>query len=78
MLLQTPGSFILVYVLASQPGNNLFSWITYCFTGTLQMMLLIMCLIFGWRERNARRISRATEDSEETLLYPKDIVEDNE
>ncbi|KAI9310229.1 hypothetical protein BX666DRAFT_1286867 [Dichotomocladium elegans] len=52
MLLQTPGSALFVYSLAVRPGTNWTAWITYLVTGLLQGTLLVMCII--WHYRNKR------------------------
>jgi uncharacterized protein with PQ loop repeat len=51
MLMQSPGSFLLAYSLAVRPGVNWTSWITYFVSGTLQGMLLAMCIAWALRER---------------------------
>ncbi|CDH59460.1 hypothetical protein AGABI1DRAFT_63949 [Lichtheimia corymbifera JMRC:FSU:9682] len=52
MLLQTPGSALFVYSLAVRPGTNWTAWITYLVTGCLQGTLLVMCIV--WHFRNKR------------------------
>jgi len=54
MLIQCPGSFIFVYSLAIQPGTNPTSWLSYFVTGTLQGILLSMCIVFHYREIHGR------------------------
>lgn len=56
MLIQTPGAFILVYALASRPGNNFTNWITYVVAGSLQAFLLAACIVFWLRERKENKI----------------------
>ncbi|KAI8985378.1 hypothetical protein BDB01DRAFT_83121 [Pilobolus umbonatus] len=52
MMLQTPGSALFVYSLIVRPGTNWTAWITYLVTGLLQGTLLIMCIV--WHFRNKR------------------------
>ncbi|RKP22758.1 hypothetical protein SYNPS1DRAFT_4234, partial [Syncephalis pseudoplumigaleata] len=51
MLIQTPGSFIFVYTLASREGTNWTTWITYLVSGSLQGVLLAMCIVWHQREQ---------------------------
>jgi len=46
MLIQCPGSFIIVLFLAIQPGTNWTTWITYFAGGTLQGALLLLCIYY--------------------------------
>ena len=55
MLMQTPGSFILVYTLSNVPNAKLSTWITYVVTGVLQCCLLVMCIIFTIRDRRREK-----------------------
>jgi uncharacterized protein with PQ loop repeat len=50
MVMQSPGSFLLAYSLAIRPGVNWTSWITYFVSGTLQGILLFMCIAWSLRE----------------------------
>ncbi|KAG0145799.1 hypothetical protein CROQUDRAFT_45222 [Cronartium quercuum f. sp. fusiforme G11] len=52
MLMQTPGSFVFVYSLAVRPGVNWTTWIVYFVTGTLQGLLLILCIIWKIRQKS--------------------------
>jgi hypothetical protein len=62
MILQVPGSFILVFSLYSTPGSNWTSYISYLISGLLQASLLIVCLsIQNASEENVS-------EEEETLL----------
>ncbi|GBB94758.1 hypothetical protein RclHR1_02410004 [Rhizophagus clarus] len=51
MLLQTPGSFLFAYSLASSPGTRWSTWIVFLITGCLQGTLLIMCICWYYREK---------------------------
>lgn len=53
MIIQTPGSFIFVYSLAVRPGVNWTTWIVYLVTGTLQGILLILCVAWKIRQKSA-------------------------
>lgn len=46
MLMQTPGSFLFCVTIASSPGTNITSWITYFVGGCLQGALLILCIYY--------------------------------
>jgi len=52
MCLQTPGSFVWAYSLASREGTDWSSWVVYCVTGVLQGSLLIMAIIFETRRHD--------------------------
>ncbi|PKC04213.1 hypothetical protein RhiirA5_316089 [Rhizophagus irregularis] len=52
MLLQTPGSFLFAYSLASSPGTRWSTWIVFLITGCLQGTLLIMCICWHYREKH--------------------------
>ncbi|KAG5457410.1 MAG: hypothetical protein BJ554DRAFT_2587 [Olpidium bornovanus] len=60
MMLQAPGGFLLAYTIAGRPGTNWTSWITYVATGILQGALLLMCVV--WRYRNRSTPLRSPED----------------
>ncbi|RUS32389.1 hypothetical protein BC938DRAFT_475540 [Jimgerdemannia flammicorona] len=49
MMLQTPGSALFVYTLATAKDTNWTTWITYAVTGMLQGLLLIMCIVWHYR-----------------------------
>ncbi|OUM64096.1 hypothetical protein PIROE2DRAFT_28259, partial [Piromyces sp. E2] len=51
MLIQCPGSFILVIFLAIQPGTNWTTWITYFAGGTLQGILLMLCIYYSYKNK---------------------------
>lgn len=52
MMIQTPGTAVFIYSLILRPGVNWTSILSYCFTGTLQGALLILCVV--WKFRQAR------------------------
>ncbi|KAI8591210.1 hypothetical protein BDZ88DRAFT_411737 [Geranomyces variabilis] len=49
MLMQTPGGFLMAYSLYIQPSANWTSWLPYLICGSLQGLLLIMCIVFTLR-----------------------------
>ncbi|ORX85336.1 hypothetical protein BCR32DRAFT_217141 [Anaeromyces robustus] len=65
MLIQCPGSFILVLFLAIQPGTNWTTWITYFAGGTLQGILLILCIYYNLKNGNNNYVNYETEPESE-------------
>lgn len=55
MCIQTPGSFVWAVSLATREGTRWSSWATYVVTGTLQGVLLVMCVSFELSDRAERR-----------------------
>lgn len=53
MCLQVPGSAIFVYSLALQPGTDWSSLAAYVLTGALQLVLLVLCIAWRFRQRRA-------------------------
>lgn len=49
--IQAPGSYIFVWSLANTPGTNVSTWITFLVSGTLQSVLLALCIIYHRREK---------------------------
>jgi uncharacterized protein with PQ loop repeat len=66
LLLQAPGSFLVVF-FQIRYHENLSSWLTFFVTGVQQIILLILCLVFEIRKR---RTKKATE--EEYLIQQVD------
>ncbi|RIA99194.1 PQ loop repeat-domain-containing protein [Glomus cerebriforme] len=54
MLLQTPGSFLFAYSLASSKGTRWSTWIVFLITGCLQGTLLVMCICWHYREKREK------------------------
>ena len=52
MLMQCPGSFMMVISLSLQPGANWTSWMMYFIGGIMQGMLLMMCIFIVARDRS--------------------------
>lgn len=53
MCLQVPGSAIFVYSLALQPGTDWSSLAAYVLTGVLQLVLLVLCVAWTFRQKRA-------------------------
>ncbi|SPO20540.1 uncharacterized protein UTRI_00016 [Ustilago trichophora] len=53
MCLQVPGSAVFVYSLALQPGTDWSSLAAYVLTGALQLVLLVLCVAWRFRQRRA-------------------------
>jgi hypothetical protein len=66
MLIQTPGSFLLVYSIAIQEGTNWTSYLNYIASGTLQAVLLVMCLVF-WNTEMKRTGYQSIEDEDNVV-----------
>ena len=79
MLMQTPGSFLLVYALASKPGTNWTTWITYLTSATMQGILLVMCVMYRKRQRRIRLAAeRADGRVTPAGIYWEDIEEEQD
>ncbi|ORX50329.1 hypothetical protein BCR36DRAFT_290303 [Piromyces finnis] len=75
MLIQCPGSFILVIFLAIQSGTNWTTWITYFVSGTLQGFLLILCIYYTFKKnQNHQFLSPIDEYSENETNNPNSNV----
>jgi len=78
MCIQSPGSFLFAYSLATRPGVNWSTWITYLCTGILQTTLLGMCIAWRTREkredRKGKGVARGDGNVDETtaLLASRD------
>eukprot|EP00158_Paraphelidium_tribonemae_P004675 Partr_v1_DN26905_c0_g1_i3_m7372 putative PQ loop repeat protein len=72
MIMQSPGSFLIVYSLASREGTNISTWITYFITGVLQLILLLLCVSYWVRDRKLKRKASIkfaeTDDEDSTRL----------
>lgn len=85
MLVQTPGSFLFVYSLATREGTRWTTWIVFLITGCLQGTLLIMCICWYYREQREKCIEEPIVDvpNERTALLntpndPSSIIVDDE
>jgi len=54
MCIQTPGSFVWALSLAAREGTAWSSWLVYVVTGSLQGILLVMCVAFEVKEKRLR------------------------
>ncbi|KAF2204668.1 PQ loop repeat protein-like protein [Delitschia confertaspora ATCC 74209] len=71
MSIQTPGSFVFAGSLYARLGPNGWSaWGLFIMTGCLQGCLLVMSLIFLYRERKARKEALNEADGEGTEREP--------
>ncbi|EEB09806.1 CTNS domain-containing protein [Schizosaccharomyces japonicus yFS275] len=75
MLVQTPGGFLITYIISQLPGTNWSSYIMYLISASLQGTLLMLCLYyvrqerhFGYSQLNQDAIEAETErEAVETL-----------
>eukprot|EP01136_Pigoraptor_vietnamica_P002794 Opistho-1_new@31226 len=51
MMIQTPGTFVWTYFLASGNDASVTTWLPYLTTACLQGSLLVMCIVFWFRNR---------------------------
>ncbi|KAG6864190.1 hypothetical protein C0991_011689, partial [Blastosporella zonata] len=51
MCIQSPGAVLMVLSIALRPGTNWTSWVTFAVSGIMQGSLLIMCVVFYFRQR---------------------------
>jgi len=76
MCIQSPGSFLFAYSLATREGTNWSSYIVYLCTGILQAVLLGMCIVWRMREdredRKGKGVARDTVDETTALLRDED------
>ncbi|KAF3941832.1 hypothetical protein ABW19_dt0209926 [Dactylella cylindrospora] len=77
MCLQTPGSFVWAYSLATREGTDWSSWIVYCVTGILQGSLLIMAIIFE-RRRKSEEADAALFVDHEDRIFEEEYVHEAE
>lgn len=72
MLMQTPGSFIFCYTLALSPGINPSTWLTYFIGGTLQGVLLCICIYYQYFKKRRSEytviVDNLDENEEDMLL----------
>lgn len=54
MIIQSPGAFIMCISIALHPGTNWTSWAMYAVSGTMQTVLLVMCIAWKLRQRRLR------------------------
>ncbi|KAG6813647.1 hypothetical protein H0H92_008884 [Tricholoma furcatifolium] len=51
MCIQSPGAVLMVLSIALRPGTNWTSWITFAVAGIMQSSLLIMCIVFHFKQK---------------------------
>ncbi|KAI9218397.1 hypothetical protein BC828DRAFT_388792 [Blastocladiella britannica] len=51
MMMQTPGTLLLIYSLASRPGTNVSSYLSYVVSATCQGTLLVLAVTYSIRNR---------------------------
>ncbi|ORZ34806.1 hypothetical protein BCR44DRAFT_115801, partial [Catenaria anguillulae PL171] len=52
MLMQTPGTLLLIYSLSLRPGTNISTYLSYCVSATCQGTLLVLSLVYLYRKRS--------------------------
>ncbi|KAF9301240.1 hypothetical protein BGZ74_006958, partial [Mortierella antarctica] len=79
LLIQTPCTILMTVSLSRQAGANWSTWVVYAVTGTLQFILLVVCVVFYFI---ARKVGRPTVDVdastalvETTPLLPTNTVQ---
>jgi len=81
MMMQTPGSFLFVYSLASRTGTRWSTWFVFLITGCLQGTLLIMCICWHFRGKRLGYVPDelvATDDpNERTTLLPRSNIRED-
>ena len=65
LLLQAPGSFLVVF-FEIQYHENISTWLTFFITGVQQVILLILCFYFEIKKRKA--LKRIMDIQENTSL----------
>ncbi|KAL0581660.1 hypothetical protein V5O48_000361 [Marasmius crinis-equi] len=50
MCIQTPGAVLMVLSIALRPSTNWTSWITFAVAGSMQGVLLVMCICWKFRQ----------------------------
>ncbi|KAF5361029.1 hypothetical protein D9756_004448 [Leucocoprinus leucothites] len=51
MCIQSPGAVLMILGIALRPGTNWTSWFTFLVAGVMQSSLLIMCIVWKFRQR---------------------------
>jgi len=65
MCIQTPGSFVWAISLAMREGTKWSSWLVYVVTGSLQGMLLAMCIAWEVRARKSEPAETRPDEGDE-------------
>eukprot|EP01119_Soliformovum_irregulare_P020463 TRINITY_DN6628_c0_g1_i1.p1 TRINITY_DN6628_c0_g1~~TRINITY_DN6628_c0_g1_i1.p1 ORF type:complete len:303 (-),score=49.56 TRINITY_DN6628_c0_g1_i1:51-959(-) len=69
LILQAPGSFLVVIFQGVLEGKSVSTWLAFLLTGIQQMVLLIECLIFYFRNKKREQARSINGDEREKLLY---------
>lgn len=72
MLIQVPGSYLMVYTLAVRPGVNASTWVSFLVSGTLQLVLCVLCVYYH-RKGGYRRLEAGTTSSGFALAEEEDV-----
>ncbi|KAF9327834.1 hypothetical protein BG006_008912 [Podila minutissima] len=79
LLIQTPCTILMTVSLSRQAGANWSTWVVYAVTGTLQFILLVVCIVFYFIARKAGRptvdVDASTALVETTPLLPTNTVQ---
>ncbi|PWA03459.1 hypothetical protein BB558_000376 [Smittium angustum] len=75
MMIQTPGGFMFVYIIASQQDSNWTSWVSTFSAAVFQGVLLITCLILQYKDSHSS-VSAGTSTS--PLLGHSESEEQND
>jgi hypothetical protein len=59
LIIQTPGGLAAMTALVNRPGTNWTTWLGSIGTFIGQLILLIICCCWAWRDRKIRKIEEA-------------------
>jgi len=54
MCIQSPGAVLMILSVALRPGTNWTSWITFAVAGIMQGTLLVMCIVWKFRQHKLK------------------------
>ncbi|KAI0080481.1 hypothetical protein K474DRAFT_1615669 [Panus rudis PR-1116 ss-1] len=74
MCIQSPGAVLMVLSIALRPSTNWTTWIPYATAGALQAILLVMCIIWHFRQKRLG-IDDFGRPLSETAASPATLVE---
>ncbi|KAI9241413.1 hypothetical protein MVEG_04999 [Podila verticillata NRRL 6337] len=79
LLIQTPCTILMTVSLSRQAGANWSTWVVYAVTGTLQSILLVVCVVFYFIARRPGRptmdVDTSTALVETTPLLPTNTIQ---
>jgi len=61
LVIQTPGGLAAMPALVNRPGTNWTSWLAYLGTFTGQLVLLVICCCWAWRDYKASKARGETQ-----------------